>query len=307
PDDGAAVDRVLDSFSSAEPAERAVEELSDLSRTGASRLQERWAGLPEATRSRLVVSCREATERSVEHNFDRALLIALGDPEPEIRLAAIEGLAELESAAFCELLVARVEAEPDERVRAAEALALGRFALQCELGELDDDSASEVRDTLLRLIESDPSREVRRRALEAAGYLSGDEAVVDEIERAYDSGDHWLRVSAIHAMGRQADGRWLDIVHDELSSDEPDLRFEAVMALGSIGDERSVGALIDALGDDDVEVRLAAIGSLGAIGGHLAINTLRRLMEDDSPAIADAAEDALEDARLTANPLRPLL
>jgi hypothetical protein len=31
------------------------------------------------------------------------------------------------------------------------------------------------------------------------------------------------------------------------------------------------------------------------------------LTEDDSEAIADAAEDALEEARLISNPLRPLM
>ncbi|HYI15617.1 MAG TPA: HEAT repeat domain-containing protein, partial [Thermomicrobiales bacterium] len=163
-----------------------------------------------------------------------------------------------------------------------------------------------LRVTLLRVLENDVSPEVRRRALESAGYLADDPDVVRQIEDAYESGIHALRVSALHAMGRQADTRWLDIVHHELTSDEPELRFEAVTATGTIGDERSVVELIDRLRDDDVEVQMAAIAALGAIGGRLAISALRKLTEDDSPAIVDAADDALEEALLTSNPLRPL-
>ena len=301
-----AIDRVLANLIGAGPGTMLVEPLSDLSRSAAARLADRWPDLPAETRLAAVHAMREDAEQHIEHNYDRALLVAMRDGEAETRLAAIDGLSELESPAFCDLLLNHVEQEPDERVRAAEATALGRFALQCELNELDEQTSARLRSTLLRLMEMDPSREVRRRALEAAGYLADDPDVVREIDSAYESGDHALRVSAVHAMGRQADTRWLDIVHHELTSDDPELRYEAVTAVGTIGDERSVVELIDRLRDEDAEVQMAAITSLGAIGGRLAISALRKLTEDDSPAIADAAEEALEEAQLTSNPLRPL-
>jgi HEAT repeat protein len=203
-------------------------------------------------------------------------------------------------------LLSIIEQEPDDRVRAAEAMALGRFALQAELDELDPQICDPVRESLGRVLTDDPSPDVRRRALESAGYLAGDPEIIRRIEEAYDSGEHMLRVSALHAMGRQADTRWLDILHDEFTSDDPELRFEAVTAAGTIGEERSVVELIDRLRDDDVEVQMAAIAALGAIGGKFAISALRRLTEDDSEAIADAAEDALEEALIAANPMRPL-
>jgi HEAT repeat protein len=301
-----AIDRALTQIANASGGAMLVEPLSDLSRSDAAYLAERWPALPSATRIAAVHAMREDAEAQIEHNYDRALLVAVLDAEADTRLAAIEGLAELEAPAFCDLLLSIIDEEPDQRVRAAEAMALGRFALQCELGDLDDEVLERLRESLLRLLTSDPSPEVRRRALESAGYLAGDPAVVGQIEEAYESGDHALRVSALHAMGRQADTRWLDIVHHEFASDEPELRFEAVTAAGTIGDERSVVELIDRLRDDDVEVQMAAIAALGAIGGRLAISALRRLTEDDSEAIVDAAEDALEEAQLASNPLRPL-
>lgn len=309
PDDAGrgAVDRALAQMTDASDGVLLVEPLSDLGRDAAAYLGERWPELPSETRLAAVFAMREDAENEIEHNYDRALLVALHDGEANTRLAAIDGLAELESPTFCDALLAGVEQEPDERVRAAEAMALGRFALQAELNELEEQTSNRLRATLLRLLGSDPSPEVRRRALESAGYLAGDADIVRHIDAAYESGNHKSRVSALHAMGRQADTRWLDIVHRELSSDDPELRFEAVTAAGTIGDERSVLELIDRLSDEDVEVQMAAIASLGAVGGQLAVNTLRKLTEDDSPAIVDAADDALEEAQLTSNPLRPLM
>ena len=309
PDDAGrgAVDRALAQMANSYDDVLLVEPLSDLGRSATAYLAERWSELAPETRLAVVLAMRQDAENEIEHSYDRALLVALGDENADTRLAAIDGLAELESPAFCDVLIAAVEQEPDERVRAAEAMALGRFALQCELNELEEQAFGRLRATLLRLLANDPSPEVRRRALESAGYLAGDADIVQHIEAAYGSGDHKSRVSALHAIGRQADMRWLDVVHRELSSDDPELRFEAVTAAGTIGDERSVLELIDRLGDEDVEVQMAAIASLGAVGGQLAVNTLRKLTEDDSPAIVDAAEDALEEAQLTSNPLRPLM
>jgi HEAT repeat protein len=284
-----------------------VASMSDLTREGAKHLRTRWTELEDPTRIALVRAMVRDAEASSERNFDRALLVALDDESAETRLAAIEGLWELETPAFLEELLDRIDNEPDERVRAAEALALGRYALLGELEELDREDVRRVRAVLLRLRGEDTALAVRCRALEALGYFAGDEDVVDEIQAAYDSDVHQLRVSAVHAMGRQADTRWVDLVHEEMASDEPELRFEAVTAAGLIGDERSIPSIIDLVADDDTEVRLAAVGALGSIGGTMAVNVLRRLSRDDSPAIAEAAQEALDEALLYANPLRPLL
>lgn len=305
-DDQGAVDRALEQIASGSQA-LLVEPLSDLSRPAAAYLAQRWPTLPAPVRLAAVQAMRDDAEAHIEHTYDRALLVALQDVDAEVRLAALDGLAELESPSFCDYLIEHVEHEPDDRVRAAEATALGRFSLLCELEELDDEISDRVRLTLLNMLEHDESPEVRRRALESAGYFAGDPDVERLINEAYESGDHGRRVSALHAMGRQADTRWLDVVHAEFSSDDPELRYEAVTAAGTIGSERSVVELIDRLRDDDVEVQLAAIASLGAIGGKLAVSALRRLTEDDSPAISDAAEEALEEAELSTNPLRPLM
>jgi HEAT repeat protein len=72
-----------------------------------------------------------------------------------------------------------------------------------------------------------------------------------------------------------------------------------------IGDPRSVPDVVDVTSDSDSEVQLAAIAALGAIGGQMAVSALRRLQQEDSPIIAQAADDALQEALIMANPLRP--
>jgi HEAT repeat protein len=297
------IDQVLDSGSET----AAVQLLSDLTRAGAARLRERWPTIPEAERLFLVQLLAQDADVNLDNNYDRVMLVALDDPLPETRLAAVEGLTELESPAFLDLLINRVEAEEDIRVRAAQASALGRFALKVELGELDDADSERVRTLLLRLLASDPALDVRRRALESIGYIADDDSIAELIQQAFDSGDHAMRVSAIHAMGCQSSADWLDIIHEEMESEEPEIRYEAVIAAGMIGSERSVLDIIDLLRDEDAEVRMAAIAALGAIGGRTAINTLRKLAQDDAPAVAEAAEAALEEAQLTSSPFRPIL
>lgn len=301
------VERLVDQTTGRSAGDPEIETLSDLDRPSANLLRERWTEMPDADRARLTRAMVEDAEQHVERNYNRVFLVALGDENPETRLAAVEGLWEYEAPDLLEHLLQHVEAELDDRVRTAQIVALGRFAALGALEELEPGQVERLKDVLLRLADDDESLEVRRRAIESMGYFSGDDEIAGIIEDAYHSGIHESRVSAIHAMGRQATTRWLDICLDNLRDDEPEIRYEAVTAVGIIGEPRTVSAVIDLLADPDAEVRLAAIGALGAIGGPMAVNTLRRLTREDDPAIVEAAEDALQEAQLISNPLRPLI
>ena len=124
-----------------------------------------------------------------------------------------------------------------------------------------------------------------------------------EIERAYRSTDETIQMSALYAMGRNLDARWLDTVLQEMQNSSPGLRFEATRAVGEFSDPRAVPQLIENLGDDDREVQLAAIGSLGRIGGTAPMNVLRRLASAKDDVVREAAEEALEEAAFLSNPL----
>ena len=72
---------------------------------------------------------------------------------------------------------------------------------------------------------------MRGRALEALG-VRGKDWVHELIEEAYGSGDRRLTISAVHAMGRNADLAWLPMIIDEMESDDAEMRFEAATAAG---------------------------------------------------------------------------
>lgn len=295
-EDRARIDAVLDMLLTriAEDLTAAdYEGLSDLSRPAAERLAERWMELPHPLRLALTREMVSSVETDIEHHYDRALTVALLDEQDDVKLTAFEGLTDTTDPRLLDYLLTRLPGEENPAVRAAGAEALGQFVLHAEMHALEAPTADRLRDVLFTLLENDDVEAVRLRALESAGYLANDAEVADAIQDAWDSGRHDAQVSALRAMGRQCNPRWLDQVLAQFRSDEPELRFEAARAVGTLDGQRTVPRIIDLTDDDDVEVQMAAIASLGAIGGDAAIGALRALERSDSVAIADAAGAAL--------------
>lgn len=304
----AAIDIVIDGLSDRQTNDVSsddLESLSDLSRPAAERLAKRWLDIPHPVRTRLVNRMVSLFETDIEHHFDEALVVALDDIDDDIKLVAFGGLTDTTVSSLLHYLTHRLPSESNPTVRAAGAEVSGQFALQSELNALDGQSKVLIRDTLYSFMDSDESEVVRLRALESAGYLVGEESVVQAIEAAWESGRHDAQVSALRAMGRQSDPRWLSLVLSEFANDEPEIRFEAVRAAGALGGQHIVPRIIDLTGDEDVEVQTAAIASLGMLGGDVALRALRHLERSESVAISDAAGAALDEALLVDNAARP--
>ncbi len=307
-EDRASIDAVLDALATKTPDDLTSEDyegLSDLSRPAAERLAERWSEIPLPLRLELVQLMVSMRESEIEHHFDRALVVALGDDISDVKLAAFEGLTDTTLPSLLDYLLEQLPDEPDAAVRASGVEVMGQFALQAELNKLDESTVDRLRNVLLSLAEDDETATVRLRAVESAAFLAGDPEVIDAIEDLWESGHHEAQVSALRAMGRQSDPRWSDLVMAQFQSDEPEIRFEAARAIGTLGSQRVVPRILDLVDDEDVEVQMAAIASLGMIGGPDALRALRNLEQSDSVAIADAASAALDEAMLLDNPARP--
>lgn len=252
-----------------------------------------WPALPAERRRHVIENLVDIAEANFRVDFRRIFRHALEDPDPGVRAMAIDGLWEDEShdliRRFCFLLDNDLSAE----VRASAAQALGKYVLQAELDELEHGQAEQIR-VILQDVFYDESEdvEVRRRALESIAYH--DHVDVREIIRtAYEDTPHDMQVSAIFAMGRNADPSWSDIILMELDNPSPEIRFEAARADGELRIRQAVPALLDLLLDPDREVQEAAIWALGQIGGKRARQALDSLMQGDDPGLADAAEEAL--------------
>ncbi|HEU4759181.1 MAG TPA: HEAT repeat domain-containing protein, partial [Dehalococcoidia bacterium] len=233
--------------------------LSAMSRERAGEFARVWPRLAVKRRRQVVRELADLAEDNVELNFDAAFMSALTDADAEVRLDAVRGLWEYEGADLIGPLLRMMEADENPVVRAEAALALGRFVLLAHYGKLRDRYAERLEAALRRVVEkADEVEEVRGRALEAVAPLNG-AWVRQAIREAYESGTQQQKVSAVHAMGRSCEGRWLPLLLRELASDDPEVRYEAAVACGSLGDERAVPPLATLLEETDSEVKGAAI------------------------------------------------
>jgi hypothetical protein len=262
-----------------------------------------WPQIGTERRRQVVHQLGELAEDNVELNFDAIFLACLSDVDPEVRAVAIRGLWEYEQRDLIEPLIDLLQSDDSAFVRAEAALGLGRFVLQCEFGSLPDRYFRQVEQALRRTIDDDGQElEVRGRALEAIGACSLP-WVREAIDRAYRSNNQRLRVSGIHAMGRNCDASWLPILLEELKSDDPEMRFEAVLACGSLAEEAAVPHLAPLLEDEDIEVREVTIAALGEIGGRQARAVLLRYLEDPSRSMREAVQEALSLVDFAEDPL----
>ena len=275
----------------------AASRLSRLSALGNDELTafgDAWREIDVARRRRIIRRLLDLAEDNVEMDFDAVFITGLGDEDAEVRFMAVQGLWEYEGRDLISSLLGLLERDPDPGVRAQAALALGTFAMRAELRQLSAADEERVVGALRAAIDNAAETvEVRARALEAAGARSL-AWVRRSIEEAYRSPDRRLRVSAVHAMGRHCDPRWLPILMRELSSDDVEMRFEAASACASMGGEAAVPELVALLEDEDVEVQEAAVAALGEIGGEEARAALEELKEHPEARMREAAAVALE-------------
>lgn len=277
--------------------------LTDLSWEECQLFGNAWVSIEVERRRQLVNRLVELAEGNSELNFDRIFLICLRDPDEAVRLQAIEGLAECEASSLVEPLINLLQHDSYESVRAAAATALGRFALLAELKKLRLQLAQRVEAALLSIItQPGETVEVRRRAIEAVSPLSQPQ-VEKVIEEAYHSSDPRLRVSAIHAMGRNCHKRWLPPLLKELANQEVEMRCEAVKACGELEAEEAVPFLIPLLRDENPNVQVGVVAALGHIGGSQAKLVLRRLLRHPEEPVRQAAEEALRGAEFASDAL----
>jgi HEAT repeat protein len=260
-----------------------------------------WQAITPARRDQIAHAMVELAEDNVDLDFSTALFWMLDDTDAGVRAAAIEGLWEDLSGRLMRRLLTMLHEDPAPDVRAGAALALSRFAYQAALGELPDVETAALHAALVgRMLDQGQPLDVRRRALESAGYFADSPEVQREIELAYAGDEQLLRESALVAMGRSMLQRWLPMIGAALGHISPALRYEAARAAGEMAEEARalVPRLAQLLDDGDSEVALAAIWALGQIGGEPARRGLQRARKSGDETRSQAAADALEELSL---------
>jgi HEAT repeat protein len=261
-----------------------------------------WQKIPADRRSEIAHATVELAEDNIDLDFAELWYWLLEDDHPAVRVSAVEGLWESESLRVLRRLTEMLRGDSSEEVRAAVAAGLGHFAYSAALGELGSPEQEQALEQALLATVTDRSLplEVRRRALESAGYFAGSEVIQQQSELAYRSDEQLLRESALVAMGRSMLPRWLPVIARELESPSPALRYEAARAAGEMAEEaRSLlPRLTPLLTDSDTEIALAAIWALGQIGGERARKALKQVAKSADEARSQAASEALDELSL---------
>lgn len=273
----------------------ALTELSGISFDDARELAKTWAGWTDARLVEFLTKLTGLAEEDALLEFEAVFKEALDAPQPNVRSLAVAGLSDCMDHSLVARFAALLSDDPSEEVRTAVALGMARFATMAIEGKLTPRDRQRVREALEAVLENRAeSLAVRRRALEAIGTFAED-AVATRIRAAFESSDTSLTQSAIYAMGRSCDPRWLPEVITELDNPDPAIRYEATLALGAIGEEIHVDHLGEVLEDDDALVGVAAAESLAKIGGATAKRLLSRATQSARRVVAEAAENALQD------------
>ena len=262
-----------------------------------------WRALSVQRRRNIIDWLDDLSEDNVELDFARVFLIGLFDEDVQVRADSVKALWEYEGNDLPPVLLTLLR-DPQAMVRSEAALGLGRFLLRAELDAHEPSDVPDWERGLRDLLHDDAElSDVRGRALEALGVRSH-EWIRDEIEEAYSSGDRRMQISAVHAMGRNADLDWLPTIIEEMHSDDGEMRYEAAVAAGSLADEEAIPDLAQLAYDEDAEVQEAAIAALGQIGGPAARNILQQIASDISDErVLEVVSDALSEADFVEDPL----
>lgn len=258
-----------------------------------------WPTMAPQRRRDIMQELMEIAEVNFEVDFNAVFLLGMADEDARVRAIAIKSLWEYEHPSLIKPLIHLLKTDEAPGVREAAASTLGKFVYLRELEEIDPNEANLAEEALLETIyQATEDLHVRRRALEAVSF-SGDPRIAPIIESAYYSDEEKMQVSAIFAMGRNADVSWLPRILEELDNPSNEIRFEACRACGELEAKEAVDQLIQLIDEDsDVEVQEMAIWALGRIGGETAREALEIIVEGENEALAQAAEESLDELNL---------
>lgn len=282
---------------------RNLTRLSSLNHEELAYFKSLWKKTGAEQRLRVLSGMLSLSEEDLSIDFSSIFKLGIDDGEEDIRIKALAGLELEDKHTVAKTIIKVLKNDASQQVQIAAAKALGKFAMMAAMDEFPASTSEEIFNVLLEVLENvtGPS-ELRRRALEAIAPFQ-QELIENYIEDFYDSGDPKMKASAIYAMGRNCNTRWVNFLSDEMQSSSSEMRFEAARASGEIEDEEAVPALIRLLDDSDAEVQEAAISALGKIGGTDASQALQKLKDSPIPEIKAAAVAALIELQACEDPL----
>jgi HEAT repeat protein/beta-lactamase regulating signal transducer with metallopeptidase domain len=232
---------------------------------------------------------REANRRAVAGLAD-----ALRDADPQVRLAAAEGLGGLEDPRAIEALSRALRSDESVEVRRMAAWALG---------EIEDARAVPALSEALR---SDKDDEVRRMSAWALGEIESATAV-EALGAALRDASPEVRKTAVWALGEIESPNGVQHLIPFLEDESVEIRSQAAWALGEIESPRAVAALSAAIDDREPKVREMIVWALGEIEDASAVEGLTKALADANVGVRRKAAWAIGELELSGEAPRALI
>lgn len=292
------LDTLLDESSDFSPGY--LREFSDIGSLELKNLLDVWPRVTPSRKQLLLKELKILAEVDTLVSFDDFARALLTDPDPIVRTRAISLLDESEDLKLVPTYLDMLRDDSDINVRREAANALNLFVDLGELEEIPENVYHQVEDGLLASVNSEDDVRVRRAALESLGYSSRPE-VITLIESAFQREDPNWQASALVAMGRSADDRWIEDVLHSLISDDERVRRAAVQSAGELAIRAARPILLKMLEEEEEDdITSAIIWSLSQIGGEDVRTYLENLLDQaEGEDQIDFLEDALDNLAFT--------
>lgn len=215
---------------------------------------------------------------------------ALSARDQELAPLAAEALGKLAPDGAAETLVPLLEADSAAlRAAAVDALFRLRFVpvWRGRAAEPPELSAAATRAVARAL--ADPEVEVRRAAAHLFSRYGGPDAI-DELTRAIEDSDEWVRLWSLRALGRSEEAEPPSL-YPGFGDVSARVRAETVLAANRLRAPQLVPLPLAA--DPSWHVRRAVAEALAGRSDERELETLRQLARDDSPSVRQAAVVAL--------------
>lgn len=269
---------------------------SDISESDLAEVRKIWEDIAVNRKVYLFAELERLMETDTLLAFDEIAHFALSDSDPNVRSKSISLLWECEDPRLAGELSIILEQDQNEMVQLSAAAALGRYVLLGELDEIPQSITNKVRELLLRVFSSHPSKEIQQEVFKSLSFASLPE--IDKmISSKFNDPDLSWQLAAIIAMGRSADERWEKPILKTLHSPNLPHQIEAVRSAGELELTSARLPLLDMLNAhiQDEDLRFQVIWSLSKIGGEEVKETLEKLLDSaDSEDEVEIIELALE-------------
>ena len=235
----------------------------------------------------MVIGCRpqESQIDPVRTYSDARITLyqAAEDPNPQIRMRALEALAASEGPAAGAIMLQSLR---DDKMAVC-------FVAAMAIGDVRYGPAKPV---LLKMIKDFDDHLKLKCAIIYALHRLGDDSHTGQLGGMIQNKDKWVRATAAMVMGKMGEPSAKNPLKSLQRSDyDPVVQLQVVEALARLGDERSIALLEAFTKSQYMEDRIIAVQSLGRLANARSAFILRELMNDrkQEPSVRVAAAGSL--------------